>query len=129
MNSTPSFEGDEIIQVQNFNIVENFALYQHNVCEYSPSPQMLVFVVVIFLLVETVGNFLLFCMIIYEKYGMDSQKRTVTNQLLSTICVNLIGVNCVFMTISTINILGLQSKTNKSISNCFTSQSFLKIVS
>ena len=38
-----------------------------------------------FVIFEIIGNFLLFCMIIYEKYGMDSQKRTVTNQLLSSI--------------------------------------------
>ena len=111
MNSTSSFEGDEIVQVENFNIVENFTLHQCNVREYSPSPQMLVFVVVIFLLSEIVGNFLLFCMIIYEKYGMDSQKRTVTNQLLSSICVYFIGFNCVFMTIGTVNKIGFQSKT------------------
>ena len=125
MSSTSSFEGDEIVQVENFNIVENFTLHQHTVREYSPSLQMLVFVVVTFLLVETVGNFLLFCMIIYEKYGMDSQKRTVTNQLLSSICVNVIGFNCVFMTLGTVNQLVFQSKTIfKCHSNCLASQSF-----
>ena len=129
MNSTSSFEGDEIVQVQNYNIVENFTLHQHTMREYSLSPQMLVFVVVIFLLSETVGNFLLFCMIIYEKYGMDSQKRTVTNQFFSSICVNVIGFNCIFMTITTINQLGFQSKIIKCLSNCLSSQSFLKIVS
>ena len=115
MNSNSAFEANEFVQVQNFSIAETFTRHEPNIHEYNPSPQMLVVTVIIFLLVETVGNFLLFCMIIYEKYGMDSQKRTVTNQLLSTICGNIIVFNCVFMTIATINIFGLQSKTYKSI--------------
>ena len=35
------------------------------------------------IMLETIGNFLLFCMILYEKYGMDPKKRTISNQLLS----------------------------------------------
>ena len=43
------------------------------------------FLVFLLIILETLGNFLLVCMIWYEKYGMDSKKRTVTNMLLSRI--------------------------------------------
>ena len=39
-----------------------------------------------FILIEVIGNGSLLTMIIYEKYGMDSKKRTVNNQLLSSLC-------------------------------------------
>ena len=46
------------------------------------------FVIPIFLFcVETFGNFALFAIVIYERYGMDPKKRNVTNQLTSTICI------------------------------------------
>ena len=49
------------------------------------------------LILETLGNFLLFCMVWYEKFGMDSKKRTVTNQLLSIMILTLIFFNIFFM--------------------------------
>ena len=49
------------------------------------------------LIMETLGNFLLFCMVWYEKFGMDSKKRTVTNQLLSIMILTLIFFNIFFM--------------------------------
>ena len=42
-----------------------------------------ILLVILLLILETLGNFLLICMIYYEKYGMDSKKRTITNMLLS----------------------------------------------
>ena len=54
---------------------------------YNPSVHMQALYIMMFLILESVGNFLLFCMISYEKYVMDSQKRTVTNRLLSNICI------------------------------------------
>jgi len=65
--------------------------------EYDPSLQIQVLYAVLFLILETAGNFLLFCMIVYEKYGMDAQKRTVTNQLISSICWCVILHNIVSM--------------------------------
>ena len=99
MNFTSSFEGDEIVQVQNFNIVENFTLYQPTIREYSPSLQMIVFAVVIFLLVEIVGNFLLFCMTIFEKYGMAiTQKRYILINLFPiTKIMTLLFVNALYL--------------------------------
>ena len=48
-------------------------------------------------IMETLGNYLLFCMLWYEKFGMDSKKRTVTNQLLSRLILALILFNIIFM--------------------------------
>ena len=52
---------------------------------------------VLLLILETLGNFLLFCMVWYEKFGMDSKKRTVTNQLLSVMILTLIIFNIFIM--------------------------------
>ena len=46
---------------------------------------------------ETLGNYLLFCMVWYEKFGMDSQKRTISNQLLSRMILAVIVFNIIFM--------------------------------
>ena len=50
-----------------------------------PIPQLglVILFVILLTVLETLGNFLLLCIICYEKYGMDSKKRTVTNMLLS----------------------------------------------
>ena len=42
--------------------------------------------ITLFILIEVIGNGSLLTMIIYEKYGMDIKKRTVNNQLLSSLC-------------------------------------------
>ena len=52
---------------------------------------------ILLLMMETLGNYLLFCMLWYEKFGMDSKKRTVTNQLLSRMIFALILFNIIFM--------------------------------
>ena len=62
-----------------------------------PPPGIVAFYTILFLIVETLGTFLLICMIIYEKYGMDPQKRTVSNQLLSNNCVMWIVHNFLVM--------------------------------
>ena len=49
------------------------------------------------LILETLGNYLLICMVCYEKFGMDSKKRTITNQLLSRWILALIFFNILFM--------------------------------
>ena len=58
---------------------------------------VLSFLVILLIILETLGNFLLFCMIWYEKYGMDSKKRTVTNMLLSRIIFAQILCNIFIM--------------------------------
>ena len=51
------------------------------------------FLGVLLLIMETLGNYLLFCMVWYETFGMDSKKRTITNQLLSRMILALIIFN------------------------------------
>ena len=51
------------------------------------------------LILETLGNCLLFCMLWYEKFGMDSKKRTITNQLLSRMIMACIFFNLFFLPI------------------------------
>jgi hypothetical protein len=85
-----------------FHLMENVSLEEHsmNVSSSEPSAGMMTFYIFLFLIVEFLGNFLLLSMITYEKYGMDSQKRTVTNKLLSSICVSLIIHNVIAMPIA-----------------------------
>ena len=63
----------------------------------STSLGLKVFFSVLLLILETLGNYLLFCMVWYEKFGMDSKKRTITNQLLSRWILALIFFNVFFM--------------------------------
>ena len=64
---------------------------------YDPSFGMIAFNTILFLFLESLGNFLLICIVNYEKYGMNPQKRTVTNQLLSSICSSVILFNVFVM--------------------------------
>ena len=53
-----------------------------------------VFISIIFgILFEVVSNSLLYGIFIYEKYGIDSQRRTMTNMFLSQICIACIFLN------------------------------------
>ena len=58
---------------------------------------MKLFLGILLLILETLGNYLLFCMVWYEKFGMDSKKRTITNQLLSRMILALIIFNISFV--------------------------------
>ena len=99
-----NFTPEEYIIISNktFHLMENVSLDEHsmNVNSPAPSAEMMTFYVFLFLIVEIPGNFLLLSMITYEKYGMDSQKRTVTNQLLSSICVSFMIHNFIAMPIA-----------------------------
>ncbi|MCP3932746.1 MAG: hypothetical protein GY705_27050 [Bacteroidetes bacterium] len=90
-----------IVANKTFHLMENVS-YEHgmNVSSSAPSAEMMTFYIFLFLIVEILGNFLLLSMITYEKYGMDSKKRTVTNQLLSSICVSFIILNVIAMTLA-----------------------------
>ena len=48
---------------------------------------------IIGILLEIVSNGLLYGIFIYEKYGVDSQRRTMTNMFLSQICIACIFLN------------------------------------
>ena len=45
------------------------------------------------LLIEVVGNACVFATLSYERFGMDPQKRTIINQLLSQMCRIVIALN------------------------------------
>ena len=55
------------------------------------------FLGILLVIMETLGNYLLFCMVWYETFGMDSKKRTITNQLLSRMIFALIFYDIFFM--------------------------------
>ena len=103
MNSQLSSKELGIDLANNFHTTENVTLSNDSMSKWSPSIPFKVFSAIMFIIFETIGNFLLFCMIIYEKYGMDSQKRTITNMLLSSICYILIVHNLISISIVTID--------------------------
>ena len=98
-----NFTSEEFSVVTNktYHIMEMVSFDEHSMDLKNPKPsaQMLVLYVFLFLIVEVFGNFLLLSMIWYEKYGMDSKKRTVTNQLLSNICACFVIQNVIVMPI------------------------------
>ena len=81
--------------------MENVSFDEHSMGVDTPptASHMMVLYVFLFLIVEIPGNLLLLSMIYYEKYGMDSQKRTVTNKLLTSICVIFLLQNVIVMPI------------------------------
>ena len=99
---------------ETFHIFENFSI-RNNSGKFiliQPNAAMIAFYATFFLIIETLGNFLLYCMIFYEKYGMDPQKRTVTNMLLSNMIRFQILFNIIIMPILTFHrIFGLQSSS------------------
>ena len=83
--------------LNNQTMTLEFALLDQKIEKKSTSLGLKVFFGVLLLILETFGNYLLFCMVWYEKNGMDSKKRTITNQLLSRMIVPLIVFNIFFM--------------------------------
>ena len=84
--------------LDNQSMILEFAVFDTKIKKYlSIGLGLKVFLVILLLIMETLGNYLLFCMIWYEKFGMDSKKRTITNQLLSRMILALIFFNIVFM--------------------------------
>ena len=90
-----------IVNNHTFHIMENVSFDEHSmfVNNQTTTAKMMALYVFLFLIVEIPGNFLLLSMITYEKFGMDSQKRTVTNQLLSSICVSFTIQNVIVVPI------------------------------
>ena len=100
------------------HMIESFDANQEETY-ISPPLQLQIFYGILFFVVETLGNFLLFCLITYEKYGMDAQKRTATNQLLSSLCCSVILFNIgILPMIMTVRIFKHQSESNKFINDC-----------
>ena len=109
------FDTVDLIQSGNhtetFHIFENFSLRNNSGQFIQPNAAMIAFYATFFLMIEILGNFLLCCMIIYEKYGMDPQKRTVTNMLMSNMIIIQMLFNLLIMPIITFHrIFGPLSK-------------------
>ena len=96
---------------ENYIILINFTIQEKYVNYIGLDPELVALYIVLLVILETLGNFLLLCMILHEKYGMDPQKRTVTNQLLSKMLIVQIFCNVFIMPLFALfSILGLQSK-------------------
>ena len=85
--------------LDNQSMVLEFALFDRKIVKIiaSTSLGMKVLFGISLLILETLGNYLLFCMVFYEKFGMDSKKRTITNQLLSRMILAIIFFEIFFM--------------------------------
>ena len=96
---------------ENQTFLVDFIPFEKTKQEQNVSPGVIILYLLLLLLAESLGNFLLFCMILYEKYGMDPQKRTVTNQLLSRMIFAQILYNIFILPFLTaIEIIGPFSK-------------------
>ena len=93
--------------LKNQTMTLEFALIEGKIEKKSTSTilGLKVFSGVLLLILETLGNYLLFCMVWYEKFGMDSKKRTITNQLLTKMLYAQILFNIFFMPLYFIGIL------------------------
>ena len=84
-NDTTSTNNDSIIEM----------MKQQEIIQ--DKPIFIVIGITLFILIEVIGNGSLLTMIIYEKYGMDIKKRTVNNQLLSSLCKGSVFCNvCIY---------------------------------
>ena len=96
---------------ETFHIFVNFSIKKNSAQFIQPNAVMIALYATFFLMLETLGNFLLYCIIIYEKYGMDPQKRTVTNMLMSNMIIIQMLFNLLIMPIITFHrIFGPLSK-------------------
>ena len=91
----------------NPSMILEFALFDRNIEKkmISTGLGLNVFFGILLLILETLGNYLLFCMVWYEKFGMDSKKRTITNQLLTRMLYAQILFNIFFMPLYFVGIL------------------------
>ena len=92
-------QNDSNYLLNNQSMILEFALFERKIGEILIKTDLglKVFFGMLLLIMETLGNCLLFCMVWYEMFGMDSKKRTVTNQLLSRMIFALIFFNIFFM--------------------------------
>ena len=95
---------------QNQNESNNMLDNQLMIVEFAPFAKKIVlfdqqslgiklFLGILLVIMETFGNYLLFCMVWYEAFGMDSKKRAITNQLFSRMILALILFNILYFLI------------------------------
>ena len=94
-------QNDSNCLLNNQSLILEFALSDRQIGKkiISTGLGLTLFCGISLLLMETLGNCLSFCMLWYEKFGMDSKKRTITNQLLSRMIMAGIFFNIFFMPI------------------------------
>ena len=84
-------QNDSNALLDNQSIILDFALFdkqiEQKIMFEKTGPGLKVFVGISLLIMETFGNYLLFCMIWYEKFGMDSKKRTTPSPRVTRILV------------------------------------------
>ena len=88
-------------QNESNNLLDN----QSMILEFAPFAKKIVvfdlgiklFLGILLVIMEILGNYLLFSMVWYETFGMDSKKRTITNQLFSRMILALIIFNLFIM--------------------------------
>jgi hypothetical protein len=87
------------VLLDNQSMIVEFAPFDRKIVKewISTGLGLKVLVGILVLIVVTLGNYLLFCMVWYEKFGMDSKKRTITNQLLSRMILAIIFFEIFFM--------------------------------
>ena len=98
---------DSNVLLDNQSMILEFALFDRKIMKtiLPTGLGLKVFLGILLLILETLGNYLLFCMVWYEKFGMDSKKRTITNQLLTRMVLALILFNIFFMPLYFVGIL------------------------
>ena len=75
--------------------LDNFKFYNETIPDWKASPYYWIFCSMFYVLVQVLGNGLLYSIRFYEKYGMDPQKRNLVNRLVSQICLAWIFHNVV----------------------------------
>ena len=99
--SMKNFTYQVAFESSNWNKVVDFSHLETNT-HSMPHLGLIILFIVSLIMLETLGNFLLFCMVWYEKYGMDSKKRTISSQLLSRMIIVLIVFNIIMMPLITL---------------------------
>ena len=91
-------QNDSSYLFDNQSMILEFAFFDRKIEKkiISTGLGLKVFFGILLLILETLGNYLLVCMVWYEKFGMDSKKRTITNQLLSRMIIAVIFYNIFF---------------------------------
>ena len=78
-----------------------FIIYNYvqeiNPTDFGQKILAIIFIIVLGILLEILCNAMLFGIFLYEKYGVDSQRRTIINMLLSQVCFATIVLNLLSM--------------------------------
>ena len=69
------------------------ALKSFNASKVEWDPMIIAQTVTLAILIQVVGNFLLSAIYLYEKFGQDPKKRTISNILISHMCLIVISYN------------------------------------